>query len=85
MFFFWLIQNEKGIIDYSDFLIASYIKKDLLSEKLELTFYDVYNSDLIEINDLNTILLHGKTFVNSNDTIIKIFNFKSNIIIKIKF
>ena len=65
-------QNEKGTLDYTDFLIASYDKKDLLTEKkLELAFqyYDVDNSGLIEIHDLKDAMLrHGKAVVDSNDT-----------------
>ena len=65
-------QNEKGTLDYSDFLIAAYDKEYLLTEKkLELAFqyYDVDNSGLIEIHDLKDAMLrHGKAIVDSNDT-----------------
>ena len=65
-------QNEKGTLDYTDFLVASYDKNDLLTEKkLELAFqyYDVDNSGLIEIHDLKDAMLrHGKAIVDSNDT-----------------
>ncbi len=65
-------QNEKGTLDYTDFLVASYDKNDLLTEKkLELAFqyYDVDNSGLIEIHDLKDAMLrHGKAVVDSDDT-----------------
>ena len=65
-------ENQKGSLDYTDFLMCAYDKKYLLTEtKLNLAFqyFDVDNSGIIEIHDVKDAMLRfGKNVVDSDDT-----------------
>ena len=65
-------ENQKGSLDYTDFLMCAYDKKYLLTDqKLNLAFqyFDVDNSGIIEIHDVKDAMLRfGKNVVDSDDT-----------------
>ena len=64
-------QNLKGAIDYTEFLIAGFDRKQLFTnENLTKAFnyFDINNSGFIENNDLYDCLLrNGKQCINTND------------------
>ena len=65
-------ENQKGSLDYTDFLMCAFDKNYLLTEqKLNLAFqyFDVDNSGIIEIHDVKDAMLRfGKNVVDSDDT-----------------
>ena len=65
-------ENQKGSLDYTDFLMCAYDKKYLLTDKklnLAFQYFDVDNSGIIEIHDVKDAMLRfGKNVVDSDDT-----------------
>ena len=65
-------ENQKGSLDYTDFLMCAYDKKYLLTDKklnLACQYFDVDNSGIIEIHDVKDAMLRfGKNVVDSDDT-----------------
>ena len=64
-------QNLKGAIDFTEFLMAGFDRKQLFTnEKLTKAFnyFDINNSGFIENNDLyDNLLRNGKQCINTND------------------
>ena len=65
-------ENQKGSLDYTDFLMCAFDKKYLLTDKklnLAFQYFDVDNSGIIEIHDVKDAMLRfGKNVVDSDDT-----------------